>query len=82
MMFVCLHALAWLSARYDRVTGRPPAPRQPAPWLLSRRADTARAARPGREVNAVETIVVLTVVVAFVAFEVWFFFLAKAALPR
>lgn len=82
LMLICLHALSWLSGRYDRVTGRPPAPRQPAPWLLSMRAEAARPARPGREVNAVETIVVMTVVVAVITFEVWFFFLAKASLPQ
>jgi hypothetical protein len=82
LMYICLHALAWLSHRYDRVTGRPPVPRQPAPWLLSMSADAAKPDRPGRpDLNAVEMIVILTVVVAFVAFEVWFFFFAKAVVP-
>jgi hypothetical protein len=82
LMYICLRALAWLSTRYDHVTGRPPLPRQPAPWLLSMSADAVKPGRPGRrDVNAVEGIVILTVVVAFVAFEVWFFFFAKGAVP-
>jgi hypothetical protein len=82
LMYVCLRALAWLSARYDRVTGRRPLPRQPAPWLLSMSADAARPARPGRrELNAVETIVILAVVAAFILFEVWFFLFAKTVVP-
>ncbi len=82
LMYICLRALAWLSARYDRVTGRPSLPRQPAPWLLSMSADAVKPERPGRrDINAVEGIVILTVVVAFVAFEVWFFFFAKGAVP-
>jgi hypothetical protein len=82
LMYICLRALALLSHRYDRVTGRKPLPRQPAPWLLSMSADAATPDRPGRrDLNAVETIVILTVVVAFVAFEVWFFVFAKAGVP-
>jgi hypothetical protein len=69
-------ALARLSARYDKVTGRPPPPRQPRPWELSMNVARAAPARGRRDTNPVEVIVVLTVVVAFVAFEIWFFFLA------
>jgi hypothetical protein len=29
LMYVCLRVLAWLSARYDRETGRRPLPRHP-----------------------------------------------------
>ena|SRR5437763_1762011 len=75
-------ALARLSARYDKLSGRPPAPRQPRPWELS--MSTARAApeRVRRGTNPVEVIVVLTVVVAFIAFEIWFFFFAGPPLAR
>jgi hypothetical protein len=63
-------------------TGRRPLPRQPAPWLLIRSADAARPARAGRrELNAVETIVILTVVAASILFEAWFFFFAKTVVP-
>src|SRR3712207_8789844 len=37
--FVLLRVLTRLSARYDEVTGRPPAPRQQPPWLRSMRGE-------------------------------------------
>lgn len=71
-------ALARISLRYDRLTGRPPAVRQPPPWLLSMRASSAKPANGRREMNAIEMIVVAAVVAAFIALEVWFFFFATA----
>jgi hypothetical protein len=69
-------ALSRLSARYDRVTGTPPPKRQPRPWELSMRAEPAATGRTRRQTKPVEAIVVLTVVVAFIAIEVWYFFFA------
>lgn len=69
--------LARISESYDRVTNRPPATRQPAPWLRSATAQKI-APQPGRrEITAVEMIVIAAVVVAFFLFEYWFFFLAS-----
>jgi len=73
--------LTRLSARYDRVTGRPPPQRQVAPWLRSMRAERESIARKGRQLNALERIVVGCVVFAVIAFEVWFFFFAHLSLP-
>jgi hypothetical protein len=69
-------ALTRLSARYDRVTGRPPPTRQPRPWEVSMGAPRSAPARARRGTNPVEVTVVLTVVGAFLAFEIWFFFFA------
>jgi hypothetical protein len=69
-------ALTRLSARYDRVTGRPPPTRQPRPWEISMSAPRAASSRERRHTNPVEAIVVVTVVGAFIAFEIWFFFFA------
>jgi hypothetical protein len=69
-------ALTRLSARYDKVVGRPPPPRQPRPWEVSMSAPRGAPGRARRDTNPVEVIVVLTVVVAFVALEIWFFFFA------
>ena len=74
-------ALGRISARYDRVTGRPPPMRQPAPWMRSMRDEGAAPGRRGRPASAVETIVVVSVVAAVIAFEVWFFFFAGSSLP-
>jgi hypothetical protein len=68
--------LTRLSARYDRVTGRPRPTRQPRPWEVSMSAPRAVPGRGRRDTNPVEVTVVLTVVVAFVALEIWFLFFA------
>jgi hypothetical protein len=80
LMTAATAVLSRLSARYDRVTGKPPVTRQHPPWLRSMSGGKIEPALKRRETNAVEAIVVLAVVAAFVAFEVWFFFLAGSSL--
>ncbi len=75
---VSLMALTRISSTYDRLIGRPPPVRQPPPWLLSMSASKAQPAGR-REINAVEAIVIAVVAGAFIAFEIWFFFLASAS---
>jgi hypothetical protein len=67
-------ALSSLSAAYDRVTGRPPAPRQPAPWLRSMRAERQSEVAREHGLTGMERMLVVSVVLAVIAFEVWFFF--------
>ncbi len=81
LMTVSLAALSWLSNTYDRLTGRR-RKRQQAPWLRSMRGGPSEVALTRREANAVEAIVVITVVAAVIAFEVWFFVLAGSPLPH
>ena len=69
-------ALARLSARYNKITGRSPSTRQPRPWQLSMNTARAQPERARRQTNPVEVIVVLTVVVAFELLIVWFIFFA------
>jgi hypothetical protein len=79
--FTAVWLLGWLSSHYDHVTGRPAPPREQAPWMQSLRGERAEYVRRRRGTNAVESIIVVTVVVGFVAFEVWFFFFAHLSLP-
>jgi hypothetical protein len=74
-------ALSWLSARYDKLTGRPAESRRTSPWLRSMRGEREETARQRHGVSAVERIVVIAVVLAALAFEVWFFFFAGSSLP-
>jgi hypothetical protein len=78
---VGIRSLTWLSARYDRLTAKPPSPRQPAPWLRSMRAERSDATRRRRQGNSIEMIVVLAVVAAIIVIEIWFFFFAGSPLP-
>ena len=68
--------LTRLSARYDKVTGRPPPTRQPRPWEISMSAPRAASGRARRDTSPVEVNVVLTVLAAFLALEIWFLFFA------
>lgn len=83
IVFVVLayHALARLSARYDDLTGRPPGPREPPPWLVSLRGGRAADTHRRRQTNLVERIIMLTVVAGLLSFEAWFFLLAHYAPP-
>jgi uncharacterized membrane protein len=75
-------ALAWLNAKYDAVSGRPAPRRQRYPWLRSLSAERLSEERRELGVSAVERIVVITVVAAALAFEIWFFFFAGSSLPN
>jgi hypothetical protein len=67
-------ALAWLNTRYNAVIGRT-MPRQQAAWLKPMSGER-RSIEVKRPLSAIERIVVSSVVVAVLVFEVWFFFFA------
>jgi hypothetical protein len=66
-------ALKYVMHAYREATGTLPTVRTHAPWLRSMRGE-----RPNYEgtatISGAERIIVVTVVLAAVAFEVWFFF--------
>jgi hypothetical protein len=70
--------LAWLNVRYYAAIGRP-LPRQQAAWLKPMSGER-RAVQVRRPLSGVERIVILSVVVAVVALEIWFFFFAHYTL--
>jgi hypothetical protein len=74
-------ALTRLSAAYDELTGRPQAARRTSPWLRSMRGEREELARERAGISGIERIVVISVVAAVLAFEVWFFFFAGSSLP-
>lgn len=74
-------ALARLSGAYDELTGRPPAARQTSPWLRSMRGEREEIARKRAGISGVERIVVISVIAAVLALEIWFFFFAGSPLP-
>jgi hypothetical protein len=74
--------LSWLGAQYDELTGRPQKARRTSPWMRSMRGEREEDAKKRQGVSGIERIVVISVVVAVGAFEVWFFFFAGSSLPR
>ncbi len=74
--------LTWLSARYDALTGRPAEARRTSPWLRSMRGEREEVARRRHGISPIERIVVISVVLGVLAFEVWFFFFAGSSLPN
>jgi hypothetical protein len=81
-VFLLALLLTWLNAKYDELTGRPPAARQTSPWLRSMRDEREENVRRKYGISAVERVVVVSVVAAVLAFEVWFFFFAGSSLPN
>ena len=78
---VLLAALTWLSARDDRLTGRPAVVRRKYPWNSSLRGESDQIMRRARGVSLIARTVILGVVAAAIEFEIWFLFLAGSSLP-
>ncbi len=70
--------LALLSLRYDRAIGRE-TPRQQTPWLKPMSGER-KAIAVKRPLTAVERIVIASVVIGVLSFEIWFFFFAHYTL--
>jgi hypothetical protein len=75
-------ALTWLSAKYDRLTGRPRFAGETSPWHRAKRGDRVQDIRTRFPMTPPERVVVACTVVGFLFFEVWFFFLAGSSLPH
>jgi hypothetical protein len=66
-------ALNTASLAHDRITGRKQSVRRHVPWLRSMRAERVNWERDRSEITALDRIVVIVVVLAVIAFELWFF---------
>ncbi len=74
--------LAYFNGRYDELIGRSPKARYTSPWLRSMRGEREEDLRREVGISGVERIVILAVVAAALAFEIWFFFFAGSSLPN
>jgi hypothetical protein len=78
--------LAWvlsqLGDRYDRITGQVPLVHRHVAWLRSMRGE--RAQYPGEhvQVTALEQVLIITVVLCILAFEIWFFFFSGSSIDQ
>jgi hypothetical protein len=78
--FVLVRVLAWMNPIYNRLTGRPPQVRTHTPWLRSMRGERPREVGPGYKLSALDYILVGSVMLVALAFEVWFFFFSSSPL--
>jgi hypothetical protein len=76
-------ALVWilgqLNRAYEALTGHTPTVRQHTPWLRSMRGERPQYAGVDPTLTTLERVLVGMVVIAFVAFEIWFFFFSTSA---
>jgi hypothetical protein len=72
--------LGALSAQYDDLTGRPPQPRQVAPWLRSMRGERPHHGSDETRLQPFDYVLVASVAVCCAAFEIWFFFFAGSSI--
>jgi predicted secreted protein len=76
-----LYQLLKLTMRaYQEATGTAPTVRTHAPWLRSMRGERPEYAARGANISGAERVVVATVVVAALAFEIWFFFFSGSSI--
>ena len=78
--FVLYQALKHLSHAYREATGTLPTVRTHLPWLRSMRGERPEHESAKARVGGPEQIVVACVLVAAIAFEVWFFFFSGSSL--
>jgi hypothetical protein len=81
-VFALAWVLSWLNSRYDELSGRPATARQTSPWLRSTRGEREEDIRRKHGISAIERVVMISVIAAVLAFEVWFFFFAGSSLPN
>jgi hypothetical protein len=78
--FLLYQALKRVSYAYQEATGTVPTVRSHAPWLRSMRGERPNYPCTTAQMSGAERIVVVMVIVAAVAFEVWFFFLSGSSI--
>jgi hypothetical protein len=72
--YALVRLLARLDAAYGRASGRQATVSRHVPWLRSMRGERPREQKHVSELSPLEVVLVSTVVVVVVLFEVWFFF--------
>jgi hypothetical protein len=74
LVYLLVKALAWLDARYARAAGRPAAVSRHVPWLRSMRGERPHEQKHVTELSPLEVVLIVSVVVVVMLFEIWFFF--------
>ena len=80
MVATSLGLIRLLGERHDRLLGIPPGPRRQQPWLRSLSGERTRDQRARQRVSALDVVLVGTVLIAALTFEVWFFFFSGSSI--
>jgi hypothetical protein len=76
LAFLLAWFLAWLNAKYDQLSGRPPTLTRTSPWYRRMRGELDEHLRTRYALSAPERVVAACVIAGVLAFEIWFFFIA------
>jgi hypothetical protein len=76
--FALVKLLRVLGNAYDRLTGRTPSIRAHTPWLRSMRDGRPHETAGDTTMSALDIVLVCSVLMAVVAFEIWFFFFSPS----
>jgi hypothetical protein len=79
---VLVWVLGQLNRLYEAMTGHTPTVRQHTPWLRSMRGERPQYAGVDPILTTLERVLVGMVVMAFVAFEIWFFFFSSSPIDN
>ncbi len=79
---VSLRLLGYLNRAHEKMTGQTATVRQHTPWLRSMRGERPQYGGVDPTLTTLERILVVMVVTAVVAFEVWFFFFSSSPIDN
>jgi hypothetical protein len=82
LSLVLIKLLGVLQAAYDGLTGHRRSVRRTLPWMRSMRGERPHEQPEGVRPSAAELMLIACVVVAVVAFEVWFFFFSSSPIDQ
>jgi hypothetical protein len=74
--------LAVVGAAYDKAAGHTATVRRHVPWLRSMRGERVQYRQEREGVSGMEIVLVTMVILAFAAFEVWFFFFSASPIDQ
>ena len=80
--YVLVRMLARIDAVYGRLTGRPSTVSRHVPWLRSMRGERPHVQERVRDLSPLEVILVSTVVLVVILFEIWFFFYSPSPIDQ
>jgi hypothetical protein len=75
-------ALGRMGTAYDRVSGRRPQIRRHTPWLRAMSGERPHEQGGEYQLSMLERILVICVVLAVAAFEIWFFFFSTSPIDQ